>query len=172
MASLEWGDDEGSEGETASHAKSFAFSSGMMAASSIILAHTAPVTVLLPPDCYHGVGTVLAEVFARFQVKVTQVNMSNVSEVQEAIERSDPSSQVIVWMETPSNPLCQITDIRAVCEAVRSVDRKEPITTMVDSTLSPPCITQALAVRSFFASACFGALRTSNTHKTFLVSTS
>jgi cystathionine beta-lyase/cystathionine gamma-synthase len=149
MAELEWSNDAGSEGETASHAKSFAFSSGMMAASSIILAHRAPVTVLLPPDCYHGVGTVLADVFTRFQVEVVQVHMANILDVQEAIEQSDPASQVIVWIETPSNPLCQITDIRAVCDAVRSVDRKEAITTMVDSTLSPPCITQALSVRPF-----------------------
>jgi cystathionine beta-lyase/cystathionine gamma-synthase len=150
VAELEWGNEEGLEGETTSHAKSFAFSSGMMAASSIILAHRSPVTVLLHQDCYHGVGTVLANVFTRFQVQVTRVNMANVSEVKEAIGRSDPSSQVIVWMETPSNPLCQITDIRAVCDAVRSVDRKEPITTMVDSTLSPPIITQPLSVRLFW----------------------
>ena len=34
---------------------SFAFSSGMMAASSIILAHEAPLTVILHKDLYHGV---------------------------------------------------------------------------------------------------------------------
>ena len=34
---------------------SCAFASGMMAASSIVLAHQAPLTVLLPQDLYHGV---------------------------------------------------------------------------------------------------------------------
>lgn len=36
-------------------AVSCAFASGMMAASSIVLAHQAPLTVLLPRDLYHGV---------------------------------------------------------------------------------------------------------------------
>jgi cystathionine gamma-synthase len=34
---------------------SYAFASGMMAASSIILAHSAPLQVILPHDLYHGV---------------------------------------------------------------------------------------------------------------------
>lgn len=36
-------------------ASSFAFASGMMAASSIILAHKSPLRVILPKDLYHGV---------------------------------------------------------------------------------------------------------------------
>lgn len=41
--------------EVDTQAVSCAFASGMMAASSIVLAHKAPLTVLLPRDLYHGV---------------------------------------------------------------------------------------------------------------------
>ena len=47
---------------------SCAFASGMMTVSSIVLAHAAPLRVILHKDLYMGVTTVLADVFARFGV--------------------------------------------------------------------------------------------------------
>lgn len=61
---------------TAATTTTCAFASGMMAASSVVLAHALPITVLLPQDLYHGVSTVLADVFQeRFGVHVRHVNM-------------------------------------------------------------------------------------------------
>lgn len=112
-----------------------AFGSGMMAASAIILAHSAPLTVILPLDTYHGVPTVLTAVFARFGVVTKQVDMQSMNALQVALEETS-TPDVIVWMETPSNPKCMILDIEAICQVCRDHERRP--TTVVDSTLAPP----------------------------------
>ena len=123
---------------------SCAFSSGMAAVSSLVMAHKAPVTVLLPSDLYHGVPTVLANVMSRFHVKYQKVDFTQESQLEKTLSEMDSSNDVIVWMETPSNPQCQVIDIKAVCNQVDPFRSKLNITTVVDSTLAPPCLTQPL----------------------------
>jgi cystathionine gamma-synthase len=121
-----------------------AFSSGMMAASSIVLAHSAPMTVLLPEDLYHGIPSVLEEVFKRFHVNVRRMNMANREDLETALLAMDESSDAILWLESPSNPLCQVLDIGAICKLVKQT--KPSTTVVVDSTLAPPPITQPLTL--------------------------
>lgn len=121
---------------------SCAFSSGMMAISGIILAHRAPLTVLLPQDTYHGVPTVLADVFSRFGVTTKKVDMANVESLALELAGLSPDHDVLVWMESPSNPQCHIIDIDAVCQVTKF--HRPDATTVVDSTLAPPPIQQAL----------------------------
>ena len=123
---------------------SCAFASGMSAVSSLLMSHTAPLTVLLPSDLYHGVPTVLADVMTRFNVNYKKVDYSKESEVEKALSEVNKSSNVIVWLESPSNPLCQVIDIEAVCATVDKFRSQAVITTVVDSTLAPPCVTQPL----------------------------
>jgi cystathionine gamma-synthase len=124
-----------------------AFSSGMMAASSIILAHNSPVKVLLPKDLYHGVPTVLHEVFSRFHVSVEPVDIvTSTSDLEKKLAEVAEGSDIIVWMETPSNPLCHIVDIAAICQVVETYrsETSRKVTTVVDSTLAPPTLAQPL----------------------------
>jgi cystathionine beta-lyase/cystathionine gamma-synthase len=123
----------------------FAFSSGMMAVTSIVLAHTSPVTVIVPKDIYHGVPTLLFNVFSRHNVTIRAVDMTRVSEVVDAISNASEDSEVIVWMETPSNPLCQIVDIQAICNATSSISSHK-VTTVVDATMTSPVLTRPLEV--------------------------
>jgi cystathionine beta-lyase/cystathionine gamma-synthase len=119
-----------------------AFSSGMMAVSSIILAHEAPLRVILPMDRYHGVPTLLSNVFHRFGVEMCLVDYDRLADVENLVKTT--SKQVVVWMESPSNPLCQIIDISAVCSLVC---QSPNVTTVVDTTLAPPVLAQPLRVR-------------------------
>lgn len=133
----------GSDNTTTAQPVCCAFASGMMAASSIILAHSTPLHVLLPHDLYHGVPTVLADVFTRFQVTTHQVDMTNESGIFSGIPNE---GDVIVWIETPSNPKCHVINIQAVRDAL-SKTKKEiqaRTTIVVDSTLAPPVITRPL----------------------------
>jgi cystathionine gamma-synthase len=121
----------------------------MMAASSIILAHKAPTLVLLPIDLYHGVSTVLLDVFSRFQVSVERVDMRNLMELRQTLERVHSAGHhhdVIVWIETPSNPMCHVLDIQAISQLVRDTmsSSSTAATVVVDSTLAPPTIQQPL----------------------------
>jgi cystathionine gamma-synthase len=121
-----------------------AFASGMMAVSSIVLSHASPVTVLIPNDMYHGVPTVLMDVLQRFGVTTERVDMLNLVSVKDAVLKHNNNTDTIVWMETPSNPLLQILDVRKICDIVNSLDDRSRITTVVDSTLAPPTIAQPL----------------------------
>lgn len=126
---------------------SFAFSSGMMACTALILAHSAPIAVMVPDDIYHGVPTVLHNVFERHNVGVMQVDMSRESKILEAIERTGTDKDIIVWIEVPTNPKIKVFDIQGICQAVDSIRaERRNITTVVDVTMVSPVITRPLEV--------------------------
>ena len=151
-----------------------AFSSGMAAISSIILAHPKCV-ILLPDDCYHGVPSQLVTVLNMHGIEHRTVDMSckqNVKIVLEdtvryqrkckALSKSKDLSEdlmdefgVILWIETPSNPLVKVTDIAELVNMVKcnfnaltKLEDNIAVTIAVDSTWSPPCLTQPLLVSS------------------------
>jgi len=81
------------------------------------------------------------------------VDMTNTCDIRETIEHHIESTNnkddgtLVVWMETPSNPLCQVTDIQSICELVDEVrcqNENVNIVTVVDSTWAPPVITRPL----------------------------
>ncbi|KAL7497520.1 hypothetical protein ACHAWT_005533 [Skeletonema menzelii] len=140
---------EGSHGQIA---PTFAFSSGMAAVASFLLAHKA-VKVLLPEDIYHGVPTQLHVCLNDHGIVHETVDMTNTCDIRETIEHHIESTNnkddgtLVVWMETPSNPLCQVTDIQSICELVDEVrcqNENVNIVTVVDSTWAPPVITRPL----------------------------
>ena len=143
-------------------APTFAFSSGMAAVASVLLAHTSPVKLLIPKDVYHGVPTQLHTSLNDHGVVHEAVDMTNINDMRQKMEEcmklsseknKGNDASLIVWMETPSNPLCQVTDIRELCNAVnecRGRYENVRITTVVDSTWAPPCITQPLLVSVIF----------------------
>jgi cystathionine beta-lyase/cystathionine gamma-synthase len=139
-----------------------AFSSGMAAVGAILLALPQRLHVVLPNDIYHGVPTQLKTMFVQRNVTYSTIDMTNIENVQCAIQQfmqrrddentNDNPLHLLVWMESPSNPQCKVVDIKAICDYVskcREVDRRHGITTVVDSTWAPPPITQPLLVRIF-----------------------
>jgi cystathionine gamma-synthase len=89
-----------------------AFGSGL-AASSAVLQSLAPGDhVIAPTDVYHGMTKLLREVYMRWCLDVSFVDMTKLDAVREAVR---PKTKLI-WVETPSNPLLKITDIAAVAE--------------------------------------------------------
>jgi cystathionine gamma-synthase len=144
---------EMSNDDSCKHADGYAFSSGMAAIASLLLAHKSPVKVLIPTDVYHGLLTQFAKVLSDHGVLHSSVDMTNCEALKSCIEKEMSTDagrygSLIVWMETPSNPLCQVIDIKTICDMVeeirQSTDGKFRITTVVDSTWAPPFISQPL----------------------------
>ncbi|KAG7360138.1 cystathionine gamma-synthase [Nitzschia inconspicua] len=123
---------------------SYAFSSGLAGVTSILLAHSSPLTVLLPDDLYHGVSSLLSNVFSKHRVNARHVNMRDVSEIVKAIQSVNSNDDVIVWMESPSNPKCHVLDIQSICQAVEPLRSSYTITTVVDGTMASPILTRPL----------------------------
>ncbi|HEY8835065.1 MAG TPA: aminotransferase class V-fold PLP-dependent enzyme, partial [Chthoniobacterales bacterium] len=89
-----------------------AFGSGL-AASSAVLQSLAPGDhVIAPTDVYHGMTKLLREVYMRWGLEVSFVDMTTLDSVGAAVR---PETKLI-WVETPSNPLLKITDIASVAE--------------------------------------------------------
>src|SRR4051812_4464685 len=89
-----------------------AFASGLAASSAVLQSLASGDHVVAPTDVYHGMTKLLREIYMRWGLEVTFVDMTNLEAVRSAIR---PETKLI-WIETPSNPLLKITDIAAVAE--------------------------------------------------------
>jgi cystathionine gamma-synthase len=67
--------------------------------------------IICTDDCYGGTERLLRLYSDLFGFEITYVNMRNLDEVKSALK---PNTKAL-WIETPSNPLLNIVDIRALC---------------------------------------------------------
>ena len=111
-----------------------AFSSGMAAVNAIFQALGPGDRILLPHDIYYGVRKLAEQHFASWGVKIDQVDMTNEQALAEALS----SKTALVWIETPSNPQFNITDIEHVCKLAHAAGAR----VVVDNTWSTPVITR------------------------------
>ena len=86
----------------------FAFGSGMAAITATIMLFSKGDHVILTDDVYGGTYRVITKVLNRFGIEHTFVDTTNLEEVEEAIR---PNTKAI-YVETPTNPLLKITDIK------------------------------------------------------------
>ena len=119
-------------------AAGLAFASGMAATAAIFQALAAGDHVLAPVDTYYGTAKLLRDVFARWGLAATFVDMTDLAAVAAAIR---PATRLI-WVETPSNPLIRITDIAGVV----SIARRAGVRVAVDNTWATPLLQRPLAL--------------------------
>src|SRR5205085_4537939 len=92
-----------------------AFGSGLAASSAVLQALAAGDHIVAPTDVYHGMTKLLREIYMRWGLEVSFVDMTKPDDVKNAIR----STTKLIWIETPSNPLLKITDIAGVAEMAR-----------------------------------------------------
>lgn len=85
-----------------------AFSSGIAAATAILQSLKPGDHLLIPDDVYAGNRKMVTTIMIRWGLEVDFIKMTDPDEIRKHIK---PASKMI-WVETPSNPLMQITDIR------------------------------------------------------------
>ena len=105
-------------------------SSGMAAVSLIFQSFAQGTKILCGDDVYGGTYRILNTIYnERFELK--HVNMTNIESVKEDLASFNPD---LVWLESPTNPMLQISDIKAICEASHAVNAK----VVVDNTFMSP----------------------------------
>ena len=110
-------------------AEAAAFASGSAATFAAVASLAPGDHVVAPLDAYYGTRSVITEK-VRWGLEVTFVNMSDLAAVRAAMR---PTTRMI-WIETPSNPLLTISDIRALSELAHATDA----ITVVDNTWPSP----------------------------------
>ncbi|MDQ0416568.1 cystathionine gamma-lyase/homocysteine desulfhydrase [Croceifilum oryzae] len=110
--------------------RGFAFSSGMAAISTIVSLFSQGDHLVVGDDIYGGTYRVLSKVFSRLGIESTFVDTSVLSNVEAAIR---PNTKAI-YMETPSNPLLKVTDIKGLA----IIAKKHNLLSIVDNTFLTP----------------------------------
>jgi len=119
-------------------AQAMLFGSGMAAATSVVLALPPGSRVLAPEVCYWGFRDWLINEAPLFGYKVDLVDMSDLAAVRAAMK----GDTRLVWIETPGNPLLNITDISGVAEIAHAGGA----VLGVDSTVATPVFTRPLSL--------------------------
>ena len=108
----------------------FAFSSGMAAVTTAIHLLKAGDHIISCDDLYGGSHRLFSEIMTKFGLEFTFMRLDDEEKIQEAIK---PNTKMI-WIETPSNPLLNITDL----EMVSRIAKDNEILTAADNTFSSP----------------------------------
>ena len=108
----------------------FAFGSGMAAITAVFMLFNSGDHVVITDDVYGGTFRVLTKVLKRVGIDSTFVDTSNLENIQREIR---PNTKAI-YIETPTNPLLKITDIKAAAKLAK----EHNLLTIVDNTFSTP----------------------------------
>jgi cystathionine gamma-lyase/homocysteine desulfhydrase len=110
--------------------RGFAFSSGMAAITSVVLLFQKGDHFLLSDDVYGGSFRVITKVLSRFGIEATFVDTSKVENIEPAIKKNTKA----IFIETPTNPLLKITNIKEAA----AIAKRYNLLTIVDNTFSTP----------------------------------
>ncbi len=113
-----------------------AFASGMAAESAVLSLLSAGDHMISCDDLYGGSYRIFERIMRRYNVETSYVTAGNVAEYEKAIR---PNTKLI-WLETPTNPLLRLVDIRAVAE----IAHRHNLLLVVDNTFSSPYFQQPL----------------------------
>jgi cystathionine gamma-synthase len=110
--------------------------SGMGAISAALALAPAGGTVVAPDQTYNGTGDLLRD-HEEAGGRVVRVHASDTAGFAAALEGAD-----LLWLESPTNPLMDVTDLASVLGRSRELG----VTSVVDNTLSTPLLSQPLAL--------------------------
>ena len=115
-----------------------AFASGMAAITALCRPVQSGEEIIAGDDLYGGTVRLLEQILSRQGIKVRYVDTTDLCAVAEALS---PQTKLIL-IETPSNPLLRITDIRQVAKLAHAVGA----TLAVDNSMLSPVLQRPLAL--------------------------
>lgn len=113
-----------------------AFSSGVAATDAVIKLLNPGDEVIAANDMYGGTYRLFTKVFEKYGIKFIYVDTTNVDNIQAAVT----AKTKLIWIETPTNPLMNITDIHATSK----ISRAAGAWLCVDNTFASPYLQNPL----------------------------
>lgn len=114
----------------------FAFSSGMAAITSVFTMFKSNDHVILGMDIYGGTYRIVHDVYSKFGLEYTFVDTTNLENIKNAIKKNTKA----IFIETPSNPLLDVTDIKEVVK----IAKEHNLITVADNTFMTPYLQKPL----------------------------
>ena len=113
------------------------FSSGMAAISTTLLALIKPNSVIISFDDIYSVTKKMFEnILFQYNVKVIYFDFSEIDLIEDFLKNNIDEKVSVVYLESPTNPLLKITDVRKICSIVKSLNNKVKI--IFDNTFLSP----------------------------------
>lgn len=116
--------------------RGFAFSTGMAAVTTVLMAFKPGDHIVLTADLYGGTYRVLKEVLEPLGIRGTFADTSDVTKVERAIT----DETVALFVENPTNPLMKVADIQQLADLTRA----KGLLFIVDNTFLTPYLQQPL----------------------------
>jgi cystathionine beta-lyase/cystathionine gamma-synthase len=112
-----------------------AFASGLASIDTLMRLFNPGDHIIVGNDVYGGTYRLFERILARYGLKFSWVDTTNL----EAVRAAFTPQTKLVWLETPTNPLLSITDIRAICDLT-----PQGVLVGVDNTFASPALQQPL----------------------------
>lgn len=102
------------------------FSSGMAAISNVLMLLNAGEHVILPKEVYGGTCQFVNNLLPKYKIESTFVDMADIESVEKAVRENTR----MIYLETPSNPLLKVCDIKKIVALAKEYN----LVTVADNT--------------------------------------
>lgn len=113
-----------------SGAHGLAFASGLAATDCVMRMFNSGDHIIAGDDLYGGSYRMFTQLFEKYGLKFSFVDMNNPQNVADAITVATK----LIWLETPTNPLLKVADIKAITK----IAQENNLLTAVDNTFATP----------------------------------
>ena len=112
------------------------FSSGLAASDAVLKLLSPGDEVISTNDLYGGSYRLMTRIFQKYGIKFTFIDLQNTQSIKDYI--TDKTK--MIWIETPTNPMLNIIDIKGVVQS----SKKEDILIVADNTFASPFLQNPL----------------------------
>ncbi len=117
-------------------ADAICYASGLAAMDSVLKMLNPGDEVIATDDLYGGSYRIMTKIFGKYGIKFHFAGISDLKKLDELIN----ANTKMVWIETPTNPMLNILDIKAICDHIKGKD----ILVCVDNTFATPFLQNPL----------------------------
>ncbi len=115
--------------------EAIAFASGMAAIAAVVESLPVGAIVVVPDDSYNGTRHLLDDLAARGRIVSRLIDVTDTGSTLAACAGAS-----LLWLESPTNPLLAIADLRSLCRGAREAG----VPVVVDNTFATPLVQRPL----------------------------